>query len=40
MNIEHSTSNIERWMEKDKEKEELVTIFITSIKTAEQKQKQ
>ena len=39
MNIEHRTSNIERWMGKDEETEELIKIFVTSIKTAEKKQK-
>ncbi len=39
MNIEHRTSNIECWMEKDEETEELIKIFVTSIKTAEKKQK-
>ena len=49
MNIEHRTSNIECWM-KDKNKgkylndilketEELIKIFVTSIKTAEKKQR-
>ncbi len=36
MNIEHRTSNIECRMEKD-ETEELIKIFVTSIKTAEKK---
>ena len=36
MNIEHRTSNIECQMEKD-ETEELIKIFVTSIKTAEKK---
>ena len=36
MNMEHPTSNIECRMEKD-ETEELIKIFVTSIKTAEKK---
>jgi len=36
MNIEHRTSNIECRMEKD-ETEELIKIFVTSIKTTEKK---
>jgi hypothetical protein len=36
MNIEHRTSNIECRMEQD-ETEELIKIFVTSIKTAEKK---
>ncbi len=47
MNIERPTSNIqvsedsdiERWMGKDEETEELIKIFVTSIKTAEKKKK-
>ena len=48
MNIEHRTSNIECRMGKDEETdirdilqetEELIKIFVTSIKTAEKKQK-
>ncbi len=39
MNIEHRTSNIEWWMGKDEETEELIKIFVTSIKTAEKKKK-
>ena len=34
------TSNIERWMGKDEETEELIKIFVTSIKTAEKKPRQ
>ncbi len=33
-NIEHRTSNIECWMGKDEETDELIKIFVTSIKTA------
>ena len=33
MNIEHRTSNIECRMERDEETEELIKIFVTSIKT-------
>jgi hypothetical protein len=39
MNIEHRTSNIECPMGQDEEREELVKIFVMSIKTAEKKQK-
>ena len=39
MNIEHRTSNIEHWSEKEEETEELIQIFIRSIKAAEEKQK-
>ena len=46
MNIEHRTSNIEWWIKKPEllndileETEELIKIFVTSIKTAEKKKK-
>ena len=42
MNVQHRTSNIECLMGKNgilEETEELVKIFVTSIKTAEKKQK-
>jgi len=39
MNIEHRTSNIEHRIEKDEETEELIKIFVTSIKTVEKNQK-
>ena len=39
MNIEHRTSNIEHRMGKNEETEELIKIFVASIKTAEKKQK-
>ena len=39
MNIEHRTSNIECLMGKDEETEELIKIFVASIKTAKKKQK-
>ena len=35
MNVEHRTSNIECWMGKNEEAEELIKNFVTNIKTAE-----